>query len=282
MLSIIIPAHNEENYVGACLDAVIAQDGLPPDHGVQLIVAANGCRDRTVEICEDRRPALEAAGFDFDVLQLPDGNKIRALNAADAEAVFDARAYLDADVIISPGLVSELSEILEGPDAVYASGTLEIPRSPSWFTRAYARVWTRFPFVRDGVPGIGLFAVNAAGRARWPEFPPIIADDRFVRLNFKEHERHKTKATYLWPLPDGFWNMVNVRHRWTEGNAEVLQSYPELVANDGMRNKSAANAASLLKTPVASAVFVAIFVIGQLLALKSKGRGNSAWNRGRI
>ena len=30
-----------------------------------------------------------------------------------------------------------------------------------------AAIWVRLPFMTDGVPGAGLFAVNASGRARW-------------------------------------------------------------------------------------------------------------------
>ncbi len=42
-------------------------------------------------------------------------------------------------------------------------------------SRAYARLWARVPFMARGVPGCGLFALNAAGRARWGDWPAIIS-----------------------------------------------------------------------------------------------------------
>ena len=281
MLTTIIPAHNEENWLPACLTALVAQTDLPDGHGQQVVVAANGCTDGTVDVAERFRKPLEAKGFRLDVLDLARGNKIEALNAADAVAVNGARAYLDADVVVGPAMLAELARVLDTDAPLYASGTIRIPRSSSPATRAYGRVWTSLPFVADGVPGIGLFAVSAAGRARWAEFPSIIADDRFARLNFAEEERTKVAETYDWPLPDGFWNLVRVRHRWSEGNDEVQAAFPHLEANDRTRNRTGLNALSLLRTPVSSAVFVAVYGLGRLRARASRGRGNAHWNRGR-
>ncbi len=47
MISVIIPANNEEGYIGTCLDLLLASD--PPAKGaMQVIVVANGCMDDTV------------------------------------------------------------------------------------------------------------------------------------------------------------------------------------------------------------------------------------------
>lgn len=281
MLSVIIPSYNEENYIAACLDALVAQTDLPAGHGMQIIVAANGCKDQTVPIAKQKQPSLEAAGFTVNVLDIARGNKMNALNEAEAIAQFDMRAYLDADVIVGPRMLHDLHEILSEDTPIYASGTLVIPRPDNIFSRAYAKVWTNLPFVKDGVPGIGLYAMNAQGRARWGAFPDIYSDDRFVRLQFQSHERRKTKATYLWPLPEGFNNLVNVRHRWSEGNMELAEQYPDLMDNDSERNKTGSNMKSLLWTPFSSAVFVAIFAVSNFRAKRSKNSDTFMWRRGR-
>ena len=48
--SVIIPAHNEENYIGKCLEAVgrAAEKARPLE--TEVTVAANLCTDRTAEI----------------------------------------------------------------------------------------------------------------------------------------------------------------------------------------------------------------------------------------
>src|SRR5215472_14471198 len=50
MISIIIPAHNEERYLGKTLDALSWQE-----YGwYEVIVVANGCTDQTVNVARGR------------------------------------------------------------------------------------------------------------------------------------------------------------------------------------------------------------------------------------
>jgi len=281
VLSVIIPSHNEENYIAACLDAIVAQRGLPVDHGVQIIVAANGCQDRTVALAQAKLKALSAQGFQLSVLNITRGDKMNALNKADDIATFETRVYLDADVVISPDMLRELAEILSEETPLYASGAIHIPKPKNIFSRAYAKVWTQLPFIREGVPGIGLYAMNAGGRARWDAFPDIRADDRFVRLQFDPSERRHTKATYDWPLPEGFGNLVHVRHRWREGNIEFAAKFPELLANDSEINTSGRNVWRLFRTPFSSVIFVLVYVVSNLRARRSAHDESTVWRRGR-
>ena len=48
LLSIIISANNEEVYIGACLDALIASSGYFGP--VEIIVSANACKELTVAL----------------------------------------------------------------------------------------------------------------------------------------------------------------------------------------------------------------------------------------
>ncbi len=281
MLTVIIPSYNEENYIEACLDSIIAQADLPDDHRIQIIVAANGCKDRTVALARAMAPQLAAVGFDLLVLDIAIGNKMNALNEAENVASYDMRAYLDADVTISPRVLVELHEILSEDRPLYASGTLNIPRPDSIFSRAYAKVWTNLPFVKDGVPGIGLYAMNAPGRARWGAFPEIYSDDRFVRLQFASHERRKTNASYNWPLPEGFANLVNVRHRWSQGNMELAEQYEDLIQNDTERNNTLGSTIGLIWTPFSSVIFVLIYGVSTIRAKRTKNSKQFMWRRGR-
>ena len=281
MLTIIVPCNNEETCIPDCLNALLGQCDLPADHGMQVIVAANGCQDRTVPLVQELAPSLSAAGYDLLVLDLPIGNKINALNEAETRATYANRVFVDADVVLGPRILCELAQVLAQDGAVYASGTVQIPRPESFASRAYAKVWTRLSFVREGVPGIGLYAVNSAARARWGAFPDIIADDRFVRLQFAPHERQKTEATYIWPLPEGYENLVHVRHRWTEGNVELADRFPDLIDNDSEINKSFSGVLRLLRTPFSSIVFVLVYLASNRRALRAKDDGAFVWQRGR-
>jgi glycosyltransferase involved in cell wall biosynthesis len=277
MLSIIIPANNEEGYIAACLDALAATSPLP-DTSVEIIVAANGCTDATVDIASSYEPIMAAQGWSLVVLDIPEGGKLNALNKADATAKGADRAYLDADVVLSPGVLSELTSVLARDGAVYTSGKLTIAPAQTWVTRAYARVWQRVPFMTDCVPGAGLFAVNAEGRARWGAFPDIISDDTFIRLNFTPAERIGIAAPYTWPMVEGFSNLVKVRRRQDVGVDEVAEKYPELLQNDDKPEFGLSRLMRIVATdPIGFAVYASVAVAVKL----GKKTAGSTWSRGR-
>lgn len=230
LISVILPAHNEAAYIGACLDALLASDA--GTYSTEVIVVANACTDATVTIAESYANKAQNRGWKFQVIDTPLPGKLAALNQGDAAARGVIRVYLDADVQVTPPLLSQLAEALNTQAPRYASGTPHVAPARTPVTRAYARFWARLPFVTQGVPGFGLFAVNLAGRARWQDFPDIISDDTFVRLSFNPDERQRLPAGYSWPMVEGFRNLVRVRRRQDAGVTQIADRYPALLAND--------------------------------------------------
>lgn len=283
MLSIIIPANNEEALLGACLEFLLASES--PACCVEIVVVANGCNDNTAEVARSFSDRAAARGWRMQVLELATGGKIRALNAGDAAARLPWRVYLDADVTVSPALLNQLCRALDGPKARYASGHLRIT-AKSWVSKAYAATYRQVPFIARGVPGCGLFAVNAAGRARWGQFPDIISDDTYVRLLFSPKERVAVKARYDWPLVEGFSALVRVRRRQDRGVRQVEATYPNLKKNDdkariGLKGKLLL----LARNPVGFGVYSSVALA---VRLGDKQRGAvganiavSDWSRGR-
>lgn len=276
-MEIVIPASNEAGWIGGCLDALLASEAGPAP--VRILVAANGCRDDTAAIARTRTGAAAARGWTLEVLEIEKGGKINALNRADAALgpVAGARAYLDADVTVEPALLGELARLLDLGEPAYASGRLHVARAETAVTRAYARIWTRLPFMTEGVPGAGLFAVNAAGRARWAAFPEIISDDTYVRLLFTPEERFSAEAGYLWPMAEGFQRLVRVRRRQDAGVDEIRAQFPALMANEGKAALTPATLARLaLSDPPGFAVYAAVAV-----AVRATRRRAQDWSRGR-
>lgn len=277
MLSVIIPASNEAGYIGACLDALLRSDPVPG--GAEAVVVANGCRDATADVARGFAAQAAAAGWGLRVLDLPQGGKPGALNAGDAAAQGVLRAYLDADVVVSPPLMAALAGALAGPAPRYAGGSPEIPPPRSAVSRAYARFWLRLPFNRSPAPGYGLFAVNAAGRARWGEFPAIISDDTFVRLQFAPDERVQVAPGYLWPMIEGFGALTRVRRRQDAGVAEINRLWPGLLSREAKPRLGAAGLARMaLADPAGFAVYGAVSLAVRLGRRRGRGAG---WARGR-
>lgn len=273
MLSVILPASNEQDYIGPCLTALFASHPVPG--GAEVIVVANGCRDATAARARDMAAMAQAAGWGFQVLDLAQGGKPNALNAGNAAARGDIRAYLDADVIVTPPVMAELTTALSVPQPLYAGATPRIPRAKSPITRTYARFWQSLPFAQSTAPGYGLFATNAAGRARWGQFPAIISDDTFVRLQFLPHERIQTPAPYDWPMIEGFAALTRVRRRQNAGVAEIARLYPDLLEREGKPPLPKSTLATLaLRDPIGFATYAAVSLAVKL------GR-TKGWTRGR-
>lgn len=275
-LSVILPASNEAGYIGACLSALFASEAV--EGAAEVIVVANGCRDATAEVARSFAPAAAAAGWGFLVLERAEGGKPAALTAGDAVAGGEIRAYLDADVCVSPPLMAALSAALAAREgAAWGSGQAVLPRAASALSRAYGRFWQQLPFNRAGTaPGYGLFAVNAAGRARWGAFPQIISDDTFVRLSFAPQERLSVPHSYSWPLAEGFSRLVRVRRRQNQGVAELEQLYPQLIANNDHRKPGAGELARLaLRDPFGFAAYALVALVVRF------GRAEQGWTRGR-
>ncbi len=271
-LSIIIPAANESAWVGACLSALAASDPAPPGP-VQVIVVANGCTDDTAAQARAAGAVLADRGWQVEVLELERGSKPGALNAGDRAAVHAARAYLDADVTVSPPLLAQVMAALAQDIPCYVGASPRITPAQSAVTRAYARFWAQVPFNRAAAPGYGLFAVNAAGRARWGDWPDIISDDTFARLHFAPTERVQVPAPYDWPLPEGFARLVRVRARQNRGVAEIAQRFPALLVND--KKSPAALAAMIGAAPLGFLVYGAVAMAVRM------GAGGGGWTRGR-
>ena len=275
-LSVILPASNEAALIGDCLAAVLASDWPESQGAVETTVIANGCHDDTAARARAMAPAFADRGWPLTVIERAKGGKLGALNAGDAAATGPVRVYLDADVTLSPPLLAQLARALSPDRPLYASGAVEIAATGA-VSRAYARFWRRVPFMVNGTPGCGLFAVNAKGRARWTTFPDIISDDIFVRLCFAPEERLKVPAPYRWPIAEGLPALIRVRRRQDAGVQQIERDHATLLKNDDKPPFPArAKLALALRDPLAFATYTAV-----ALAVKLSPQRDQSWTRSR-
>ncbi|MEX0279237.1 MAG: glycosyltransferase [Ruegeria sp.] len=273
-LSVIVAAHNEESYIADCLNALLEQSQATGP--VEVVVAANACTDGTQEIVTTFGPSFKNRDWRLVLLDIAESGKPNAFNCGDAAASGNTRIYLDADVKCDPDLLGQLRGALSVERPVYATGTLQVVPPRTWVTRRYAEFWVRLPFIQGGAVGAGLFAVNPAGRARWGEFPAIISDDTFVRLNFSPDERVEVPANYHWPMVEGARNLIRVRRRQDSGVEEIHRLYPDLTANEAKKKLTVPDLLRLMcQAPLG---FVVYSVMQAAVRLRP---GTSEWVRGR-
>lgn len=111
-LSLIVAAHNEEPVISARVANALALD-YPRDR-LQVIVACDGCTDRTAALARE-------AGADL-VLELPRAGKIRAQDAAVERARGEIVAFSDANALWQPDAARKLVGVFADPRVGYACG----------------------------------------------------------------------------------------------------------------------------------------------------------------
>ena len=176
--SIVIPAHDEEAVIGRGLHRVLAS--LPD--GVEVIVVCNGCVDGTADVAR-------AAGPRVQVIELSVASKVEALRKADGVATAFPRAYVDADVLVSGRSLEAVFRRLEDGEALAARPPLVYDSSTSsWVVRRFYRARCELPAVLGSLWGAGMYVLSASGRARFGEFPDVVADDLFIDTLFQPNE----------------------------------------------------------------------------------------------
>jgi glycosyltransferase involved in cell wall biosynthesis len=208
--SIVIPAHDEQSSIGRLLTA------LEPLKGeVEVVVAANGCHDRTVSVARAAAPWAT-------VLDLPAPGKPAALDAGDAAVTSFPRLYLDADVTIDADSVRALfAAVRAGLPAAAATPRYEKSGS-SWVVRSHHRIWERLPANTRGIAGTNAMAVSAAGRARFEHWPALIGDDYFLDGLFADDEKARVPgAVVVRPASRRFWDTISRKARVHQGNLDV-------------------------------------------------------------
>jgi len=128
LLSIVIPAYNEENFIGELLECVARVDTRALGFEKEVLVVNDGSTDATESIA--RR--FEAAGVKcFN--QVPNQGKGRAVRRGIVEARGDYILVQDADLEYDPSDYLPLLQALQtGADSIYGSRVLGQIRAGGW------------------------------------------------------------------------------------------------------------------------------------------------------
>jgi glycosyltransferase involved in cell wall biosynthesis len=132
-ISLIIPAYNEEDYLPACLDAVMENIA---DKALEIIVVDNNSTDRTRQVTE----RYSGVTYLFEARK----GITRARQCGLRGSRGDILAYVDADTRPPPGWIEQISEqfcderlaCLSGPYSFYDLGGMQRAVASAWFVLA--------------------------------------------------------------------------------------------------------------------------------------------------
>ena len=129
MISIVIPAHNEEAYLPRTLEALKRQN-YP---NFEIIVVANGCTDATVEVARDRCKRL---------IVLSQKNLGVARNLGARMAKGDLIVFLDADTHCQRDTLRRLVEPFSDETIAGVSGHAKVGNLRTFIARCQALEYT--------------------------------------------------------------------------------------------------------------------------------------------
>ncbi len=210
--SVLIPAHNEAAVIERSLRSLL--DGTEPGE-LEVAVVCNGCRDNTAEIAR-------AFGDAVTVIEIDAASKPAALRAGDRQLRTFPRLYLDADVVLPGRAARRVLGALARTGALAARPPFQYDTSrSSALVRRYYRARMRMPSVTSSIWGAGVYGLSKAGRARFAEYPDIVADDLFVGQHFKAGELEIVGDEPLIVVaPVSLRALLRVRRRAYRGIAE--------------------------------------------------------------
>lgn len=261
--SVIVPACNEAATIGALLAEITAVDP-----GIEIVVVCNGCTDATEEI---------SAGYAPRVRTLAQGEpgKAAALNRGLAETSGTVVVLLDADVAIT---AHDLERLVERAESTSVADVIQ-PRliysttHASAVVRAYLRVWQQNPYFATKVGGV--YALTARGMGRLGGFPPLRADDEYVRRRLFAGIVWTQEVTATVYPPASARALVRTRSRSLGGAREVVQRYGpgEAAALIPFRPIFLR---VLCRRPFDGSVYALIAASARLYAFMARGRGDWA------
>ena len=134
MISVIIPAYNEEEYLPQTLDHITAAaDRLRESSSIvtEIIVVDNDSTDATATVARDRGAT---------VVHEPARSIARARNAGAKHAVGEILVFIDADVTIPLTLLSGIHRVMSDPRCV--GGGVDVDYRPRRvLAKVYLRAW---------------------------------------------------------------------------------------------------------------------------------------------
>lgn len=143
-ISIITIAYNSENCIGRTIESVLAQTYSD----IEYWIIDGKSKDRTVEVAESYREALEEKGVSYHVLSEPDGGIYDAMNKGIGLAGGDIIGILNSDDTYEPDALQTAADTFarEHCDLMYANIRMYRTDGSSFIKKAKMR---RFETSRD-------------------------------------------------------------------------------------------------------------------------------------
>ncbi len=207
-ISIIIPAYNEEKYIGNTLQSIKKQNY--PDY--EVIVVANGCTDKTLEVVKKHQDEKTK------LFSIPKPNVSRARNYGAGKARGDLLFFLDADTSLALDTLKKTKEDFGIQHAVAttksaADSDLLKLKLAMWFKNFYNT--TR---LYEGCSGALICRKSDFERVNGYDPNIIVKEHRKLILNLKKMGKYTCIDTNVTTSMRRFkeWSLTKATLFWTK------------------------------------------------------------------
>ncbi|WP_436935264.1 glycosyltransferase [Halovenus marina] len=233
----VIPAYNEEGYVGRCIDSVLATNYL--DESFDIVVVDDGSTDGTLAEIRERESDR------VRVIQKENEGKHEAMNTALSEIDSDLIVSVDADSVVDAEAVKELVttykwhnepcavagniKIMHRHSALERIQALEYIVSINMFRRALDHLG-----IVNVVPGcLGLFEREAVTAVGGFSGDTVTEDFDFTLSVLKQGRKvhYCSTAISRTEAPQSLRGLYNQRLRWYRGTIQTLRKHKDIVMN---------------------------------------------------
>jgi cellulose synthase/poly-beta-1,6-N-acetylglucosamine synthase-like glycosyltransferase len=130
VVSVIIPALNEEKTIGRCLEALCRMQSAAEEF--EVILVDNGSRDRTIEVAGEFNHRLN-----LRILQRPGVYISELRNWGASFAQGEVLAFLDADCVPAASWITTCVSRLQATNDAVVGAHYRIPQPSSWIAKAW-------------------------------------------------------------------------------------------------------------------------------------------------
>jgi cellulose synthase/poly-beta-1,6-N-acetylglucosamine synthase-like glycosyltransferase/peptidoglycan/xylan/chitin deacetylase (PgdA/CDA1 family)/spore germination protein YaaH len=236
LLSVLIPAHNEERVILSSIERVLQSD-YPL---VEVIVIDDGSEDRTSELVRGRFGSHPSV----TLLTLANGGKARALNRGLAIAKGSIVVALDADTQFEPTTISRLARWFADNKVGAVAGNAKVGNRVNLITRWQALEYvTAQNLERRALAAIGAITVVPGAVGAWRRsvlsalggFPSdTLAEDQDLTIAVQRagHAVLYDSTAIAWTeAPTSARDLARQRFRWAFGTLQCLWKHRAAMFN---------------------------------------------------
>ncbi|HEV7536428.1 MAG TPA: glycosyltransferase, partial [Acidimicrobiia bacterium] len=233
--TVIVPAYNEERVIAKAIAALARLDPAP----FEVIVVDDGSTDRTAEVAAAAGAAAFAGtGATFRVVQQENRGKAAALNHGLLLTTTEVAVVIDADTVVSPGLLAAFGPHFTDPRVGAVAGNVKVGNRRNLLAALQALEYVvalnldrRAQDVARAmavVPGAaGAFRVAAVRQVGGYQSDTMVEDADLTAALQRAGWRipYEPAAVVFTEAPECLADVVRQRRRWSYGTVQVVAKH---------------------------------------------------------